>query len=112
MLARTAVCLAGDGGRGGGIVVAGEAIPWSGIGGRRDCNLLLIIQRIILLVEGGAHIWSTLCGRLRSIALLGTWHRLDARFVRMALGIGCASLLQRVRHSDGCIDFVTAGDAG
>src|SRR5579871_2697739 len=112
MLARIALCLPGAGGSRGGIVAVGKAKSRRGMGGGRDHGVLLLVQCILLLVEGGADVWAAVRGSLHSTIMPGAWGGLDPSLHTVALGFDNVGGLQHVYHTDGGVDVVAAGNAG
>ncbi len=56
----------------------------SGIGGRGDCIVLLPVQRVVLLVEGGADVWSALRGGEHSVIVCWPSRCVETRDVAVA----------------------------
>src|SRR4029077_694254 len=67
MFARIVFRISSDVGGSGWTMAVVEAASRAGDCGSGDRPLLLFVQRLVLLVEGGADVWATVCGRLHSL---------------------------------------------
>ena len=114
MFARPVDCVSRDGGGSVRTVVAleGETFFGSSASGRRDRGLLLPIQRFLLLVEGGANVWSAIRGGVHSVVLPGTRGDLVESDTDVAACADWAGSVQRCADVDGGFDHVAIGDAG
>ena len=114
VLARVVLCVAGAGGRAGWAVVAVEREGSSrcGCGGGGDRVVLLSVQRVILLVEGGAVVWPTIRGGMRSVVVRRSGGGVAARNGCVATGVGWTGGVQCVRGTDGGFDDFAIAHAG
>src|SRR5580658_4422178 len=123
MFAGAIVRVASGGGRSGGAVAFGAAVNGGvdrereiaarrGRGGGRDCGLLFFVQRIFLLVEVGAVVWSALRGGMHSVVVRGVGRGVAACDTGLEIGVGGVGGVQRVGGVDGGRDDFAIIHAG